>query len=86
MFFSSMTSRARKGEKFTMNTQQGAKFTSDVSNQSTAANTIMPAFNSITFGPHTVSREIVKDVQGPNEKDSETADTRDRKLHLPATA
>lgn len=77
MFFSSMTSLARKGEKFTVNIQQGARFTSNVSNHPTVANTIMPAFDSIAFGPHAVSREMVKDVQGPNRKDSETADTRD---------
>lgn len=71
-----MTSPDRKGEKFTMNIQQGAKFRSNVSNQSTVTSTIMIAFN-ITFGPQTVNREIVKNVQGPNEKDCETADTRD---------
>lgn len=57
-----------------MSIHQGAKFRSNVSNQPT--NTIMIAVN-ITFGPYTVNREIVKNVQGPNEKDCETADTRD---------
>lgn len=60
-----------------MHIQQGTKCRSNVSNQSTVTSTVMIAFNSITFGPHTVNREIVKNVQGPNEKHCETADTRD---------
>lgn len=36
-----MTSPDRKGEKFTMNVQQGAKFIINASNYLTVANTIM---------------------------------------------